>query len=300
MAARRYGDSHIYIPMFKLLLLCSISLSALSVNLRASQSLPSIDLFQPIELTLQLFGQAYDSTTQGLELQLLQMLYPDTATDVQAQLDQCEEDFWNSQVTGLQTINTDMWNLAGACAAEDPSTLVNQLVQDSLTLMATVTAQCDGLSVDLMGSINTLIATSIVQGYQFVTPWTGPLAQWTAASVAPLEVTPDYLQPVTQVTDSLAATAGVAPDTITQTDTDLSAIVTAWNTVLNNIAATGSLSADDISAALTAQLALLNDEGTQYGDVMQATAGYIGQAVQGLCSFVGPILSAVTPAAPSS
>ena len=287
--------------MMKVLLLSALCFTAFSANLRSAQSsMMSVDLLQPVELFIQLFGQTFDTTTQALETQFLTMLYPDTFTDVQGQLDTCEANFWASQVTDLQAINADMWGLVTACTAEDPAAPINQLIQDTLTLMATFSANCEGLSVDLPGDINNLVAASIVQGFQYVQPWTGPLAQWSAAAVAPLEPSASYVQPVTQLTDSVALMAGVTADTVTQTDTDVTASINSWNQVLNNLAANGSLSQDDIVAALGSELALLNDGGASFGQVIQSSAQYLVQAVQATCSFAGPLLSLVSPAPAAS
>ena len=268
-----------------------LALSVMGANLRQA---PQVDLLQPVELLSQLFGQAFTTTTQSLELQLLTMLYPDTATDVQAQLDTCEDKFLAGNTQALQTLNGDILGLGLACASEDPTAPVTKLVQDTLQIMASIAAPCDDLKVDLVGDIENLIAASIVQGVQFSGQWFGPLAQWTAASLTPLEGGVQYLQPVVQGVGSVAGAVGVSDETLGKANTDATASVGAWTTVLNDIAA-GTLTQDDVRAALDSVLPLTNDFGAVYGDVANGAAAYANQGVTAICAFVAPLLEFLQP-----
>ena len=287
------GIAH-YNTSMNALLLSALCLTAFGASIRSSQA--QVDLLQPEELSVQLFGQAFDTLTQSLETQFITMLFPDNFADVQAQLDTCEDNFWNGQVTDLQAINADLWNLLNACTADDPTAPVTQLIQDTLTLMASVTAQCDTLTVDLPGAINNLIAASIVQGIQFTAPWVGPLTEWTAASATPLESLPQYLAPLSNVATSLASTLGVPQESIDQANTDLNSEITTGNTLLNDLANTGTVTQDDVVAALNAELALANDGMTQFGQIVSSSAQYVTQAVSATCSFAGPVLAMLSPA----
>ena len=270
-------------------LLC---LSVMGANLR--QAAP-VDLMQPLELLSQLFGQAFTTTTQSLELQFLTLLYPDNAQDVQAQLDTCEDKALAGNTQALQTLNGYILGLGQACASEDPTAPVNKLIQDTLQILASIAAPCDDLQVDLVGDIENLIAASIIQGAQYTGPWFGPLTQWTAASLTPLESGVQYLQPVVQAAGSVAGAAGVTDDTLGKANTDVNASVGAWTAILDNIAA-GALTQDDIKAALDSELPIVNDFGAVYGDVAKNGAQYANQAVAAVCSFVGPLFAFLQPA----
>ena len=271
-----------------------LSLLALSVTGASLRQAAPTTLVQPLELFNQLFVQAFDTTTQSLELRVLTMLYPDNAADIQAVLDQCEADAITTNNEALEKVSADVIGLGQACASEDPTAPVNTLIQDTLQMMANVAAPCDGLPVDLVADVENLIATALVQGFEFSGLWVGPLNQWAATSLQPIEGVGQYLQPVSSAVGSVAGAVGVTDETLAKVNTDVTASVGAWSAVLDSIAA-GTLSPDDVVAALDTELLLLNDGGAVYGDVVNSAAKYANQAVGAVCSFVGPLFEAMQP-----
>lgn len=256
-------------------LLPCLLLSASALHLRSQQianSRDNVDLLQPLELLVQLFGQAFDTTTQALETQLLQRLYPDTYTQVQSELDDCEEQFWNSQATTLQNANTQLMKFADSCGSADPTVVVNQLVQDTLASLLTTT--CQDVSVDLVSDSLRLLANSL--GFQ---------------PSQPQEVNSLYLQPLVQAAGDLAQDQGISRSAINQTNVDSEAFIDALNVILDNLATTGSPTRDELAALIRAQETLFTDFSAEYSEIIREASQYISQAVRVTCAFATPAIS---------
>ena len=258
--------------LFPCLLLC---ISAL--NLRAAQSSSStddLDLFQPVELMIQLFGQAFDSTTQALETNLLQTLYPDNYSDIQNQLDQCEEDFWNAQAATLQGVNSQLTSFAQACGAADPTEAVLKLIQGTLAGMLVST--CQDLPVDLVSDVLRLLTNSL--GFQ---------------PSAPQEVNGLYIQPLTQASLDVAHDQGLSNQAVNATTVEIQQVVNAINQVMDDFAANGSITTEELTELIQNTEDLFGAYGADYSEIIQDSARYISQAVRVTCAFATPALSLI-------
>lgn len=252
------------------LLLCSSALHLRSQQIANSRD--NVDLLQPLELLVQLFGQAFDTTTQALETQLLQRLYPDTYTQIQGELDDCEEQFWDSQATALQNANTQLMKFADSCGSADPTVVVNQLVQDTLASM--LSATCQDVSVDLVGDSLRLLANSL--DFQ---------------SSQPQEVNSLYLQPLVQAAGDLAQSQGISRSAINQTNVDTEAFIDALNEVLDSLATSGGPTKEELAALIRAQQTLFTDYSAEYSEIIREASQYISQAVRVTCAFAAPAIS---------
>ena len=278
----------------KVLVLSLLLLGALSVNLRASQSAgPAVDFLQPVELALQLFGQSFDTTMQSMELQLLTMLYPDNPADIQAQLDVCEENFWNSEVGNLQAINTDLLSLANSCSADDPSATVSKVIEDFISLISTIVANCDGLTVDLQTDLSNLIASMVVQGFQFSGPFVGPVNQLINGSLPPFALPPSLVSTI----DGWFENVGSSVQAVDNTEVNASALIADWNRMQASVASTGAPTVEDTAASMKDLYALANTDGVIFAEIFRSWEQYITPAVQTMCSFAGPLLAFAAPPA---
>ena len=255
-----------------------------TLGLKVSQS---VDLLQPVELAVQLFSQSLDTTTQSLELQLLTLIYPDTAADVQAQLDVCEDNFWDTEVSSLQSINTDLWNLANACSSEDPTAPVTQLIDDTFAMIAAVAADCDGLTVDLQGDLNKFLAQAIVQSYQMTSPLVGPVEEIIAGLIPPY-ANPPALQ---SAIDNGFLSVGVTQEAIDNTEVNAQALIRDWNQIGSEIATTGVPTQADVEDAFSNLWALVVTDVVIWGQAFRSVEQVINPGVQALCSFAGPFMA---------
>ena len=256
-------------------ILSCLFLSATALHLRSQQvstSRDNVDLMQPLELLVQLFGQAFDSTTQALESALLQRLYPDTYTQVQGELDACEDQFWNNQATAMQNANSQLMRFADSCGAADPTAVINQMVQDTLGSMLTLT--CQDVSVDLVGDALRLLASSL--NFQ---------------PSQPQQVNGLYLQPLIQAAGDLAQNEGISKSTLNQTSNDTEAFIDTLNAALDSLATTGGPTKEELAALIRAEEALFADYGAEYSEIIRDASQYISQAVRVTCAFAAPAMS---------
>lgn len=264
------------------LLLCS----AFSAQLRATQDDPSAAF-------LSMALKAYEGATGIFQGMLLRQLYGDNAETIQAELNTCTENF---VMGGAATFKADFEGLLTACNQPDPLAPVGKLMQDAFQSLAALAQPCPNLSVNLIGDLQTLIASTIVQGNSLLAPIEGPILQLSAPL---LQQGPQFIQPLVQVAFSAAQSAGISEGTLGTLQGDMGAIQGAVAQAITN-AAGGALAPEDITNLANLGIKLALDGGQAAQEVMAGLMMYAEAPAQAVCSVMGPFLQPLLSLLPVS
>lgn len=265
-----------------------LAVSVTSMHLRASQegaTTPS-----SIQYLVQLFGETLYTLTEGLESDLLQQLYPSNFHEIQLQLDLCESAFLNHTEDQLGLINEDVLSFKIACSDDDPAAPMMKLMQDTLQLMANIAVPCADLKVDLIGDIEKMIAGSVVSGLKFGEDWTGPLIQWNVAAVLPtITALEPYMEPLANVSLTLAAALGVSPSTLNTLENSMQREAKDWTSILTSLA-NGSLPTNtDLTNALNDVLLIDKDAYNELKEVLTRSIETFGEAATVICELMAAL-----------
>jgi hypothetical protein len=160
--------------------LALLSVAAFAANLRQG-------FLGPQELVSQVFNEAHSRIVKPLELRILSTLYPDKAEQVLGELEACAKDAVEEVKEDYATVYADLKAFAAGCAAGSTDDAVDALVGDTLQSMASVAAGCEGMSVDIVGDIEQVIAAMIVKQYQNSLLLTGKFDDWAASKTTELK-----------------------------------------------------------------------------------------------------------------
>lgn len=265
------------------LLLCS----ALSAQLRASQG------SDPSAAFLSMALKAYEGATGIFQGLLLRQLYGDNADTIQAQLNTCTENLVMSEAA---TFKADFEGLLTACNQPDPLAPAGKLMQDAFQSLGALAQPCPNLSVNLLGDLQTVIASAIVQGNSLVAPIQGPILQLSAPL---LQQGPQYLQPLLQIAASAAQAAGVSQGTLGTLQGDSNAIQAAVAKALTD-AAGNALSPDDLTAIANLGMKLAMDETMAAQEVLAGLMQFAETPAQAICSVMGPFIQPLLSLLPTS
>ena len=265
------------------LLICS----ALSAQLRASQS------SDPTAAFLSMALKAYEGATGLFQGMLLRQLYGDNAETVQAELNTCTENF---VMTGAATFKADFEGLLTACNQPDPLAPAGKLMQDAFQSLAALAQPCPNLSVNLLGDLQNVIASTIVQGNSLFAPIQGPILQLSAPL---LQQGPQFLQPLLQVAVSAAQSAGISQATLGTLQGDSNAIQAAVAQALTN-AAGSALTPEDLTTIANLGMKLAMDEGMAVQEVLGGLMQYAEAPAQAICSVMGPFIQPLLSLLPTS
>lgn len=260
------------------LLLCS----AFSLNLREAQSPEAI---------LSMALDAYEGATSFFQVFLLRQLYGDNAEAIQAQLSTCTENLVLSQAS---TFTADFEGLLTACNQPDPLAPAGKLLQDVFQGIAAVATPCPDLSVNIIGDLQTLIATAIVQGNSLIAPVEGAIMQFSAPL---LQQGPQYIQPLLQLAASAAQSAGVSQSTLGTLQGDTDAIQAAVMKALTD-AAGNTLSPEDITAIANLGMKLSMDGEQAALESLAGLMQYAEAPAQAICSVMGPMIQTLLSIVP--
>ena len=264
------------------LLLCS----AFSAQLRATQDDPSAAF-------LSMALKAYEGATGVFQGMLLRQLYGDNAETILAQLNTCTENF---VMGGAATLKADFEGLLTACNQPDPLAPASKLVQDAFQSLAALAQPCPNLSVNLVGDLQTLVASTLVQGNSLLAPLQGPILQLSAPL---LQQGPQFIQPLLQVAFSAAQSVGVSQGTLATIQGDDQAILEAVTKALTD-AAGGALAPEDLTNLVNLGIKMALDDGQAAMEVMAGLMMYAEAPAQAVCSVMGPFLQPLLSLLPIS
>ena len=253
------------------LLLCSV----LSASLRAQQD--------PAQTMLDLFFKGYQSTIGLFEGFILSQVYGDQAKDIQAQLDQCTV---NRVMADEQTIKADLMGLLGACSQSDPLAPAAKIMQDAFQSIAVWATPCPGMSVNVLGDLQTMVANAFVQGNSFVAPFVGPVLQLSAPL---LQQGPQYLQPILELAVSAAQAAGVSDQTLGTLQGDAQAIQAAVAKAIQDEMGE-ALTPEDITAISNLAMKMAMDDAQAGQEVLMGLAQFAEAPAQAVCAVMGPLM----------
>jgi len=256
-------------------ILCAVLLcSALGLNLRETQNSEAI---------LGMALKAYEGATGFFQTFLLRQLYGDNAEAIQAQLNTCTENFVMGQAA---TFKADFEGLLTACNQADPLAPAAKIMQDVFQSIAIVAQPCPDLSVNIVGDLQNLVASAIVQGNSFVAPVVGTVLQFSAPL---LQQGPQFIQPLIQVAASAAQAAGISQSSLGTLQGDTNAIQAAVVKALTD-AAGDSLTPEDITTIANLGMKFALDGGMAAQEVMAGLMQYAETPAQAICSVMGPFL----------
>ena len=265
------------------LLLCS----ALSAQLRVSQD------SDPSTAVLGLALKAYEGALSPFVGMLLRQLYGDNADSILAQLNTCTE---NLVLGEAATFKADFEGLLTACNQPDPLAPAAKLLQDAFQALAGLAQPCPDLSVNLMGDLQTVVASAIVKGNSFVAPIEGPILQLSAPL---LQQGPQFIQPLLQVAVSAAQSAGISQATLGTLQGDSDAIQAAVGKALTD-AAGNALAPEDLTAITNLAMKLAMDGGAAAQEVLGGLMQLAETPAQAICSVMGPLLQPLLSLLPSA
>jgi hypothetical protein len=148
----------------------------------------------------------------------------------------------------------------------------------------------------LLGDLQTVIASAIVQGNSLVAPIQGPILQLSAPL---LQQGPQYLQPLLQIAASAAQSAGVSQGTLGTLQGDSDAIQAAVAKALTD-AAGNALSPDDLTAITNLGMKLAMDETMAAQEVLAGLMQFAETPAQAICSVMGPFIQPLLSLLPIS
>jgi hypothetical protein len=160
--------------------LALLSVAAFAANLRQG-------FLGPQELVSQVFKEAHTKIVKPLELRILSKLYPDKAEQVLNELEACARDAAGEIKEDYATVYADLKAFAAGCAAGSTDDAVDALIRDTLQSMASVAEGCEGMSVDIVGDIEQVIAAMIVKNYQDSLLLAGRVDEWGASKMGELK-----------------------------------------------------------------------------------------------------------------
>jgi hypothetical protein len=237
--------------------------------------------------------KAYEGATGLFQGMLLRQLYGDNADTIQAQLNTCTENF---VMGGAAMVKADFEGLLTACNQPDPLAPAGKLMQDAFQSLAALAQPCPNLSVNIVGDLQTLVASAIVQGNSLIAPIEGPILQLSAPL---LQQGPQYLQPLLQVAVSAAQSVGISQASLGTLQGDSDAIQAAVGKALMD-AAGNALSPEDLTAIANLGMKLALDEGQAAQEVLAGLMQYAETPAQAICSVMGPFIQPLLSLLPVS
>lgn len=256
-------------------IICAVLLcSALGLNLRETQN---------TEALLGMALKAYEGATGFFQTFLLRQLYGDNAETIQAQLNTCTENFVMSQAA---TFKADFEGLLTACSQSDPLAPAGKLMQDVFQSIAIIAQPCPDLSVNIMGDLQNLVASAIVQGNSLIAPVQSTVLQFASPL---LQQGPQLLMPLLQLAASAAQAAGVSESTLGTLQGDADAIQAAVVKALTD-AAGDALTPEDITTIANLGMKFAMDQGQAAQEVLAGLMQYAETPAQAICSVMGPFL----------
>ena len=232
---------------------------------------------------LDVFLQGYEGVAGVFQGFVLRQMYGAQADEIREELNTCVED---NVKTTKNVIQMDINGLLTACSQEDPLVPAVKLMSDAFQSLETMAQLCPDMSVNVLGDLQTMVASAIVQGNSFVAPFVGPVLQLSAPL---LQQGPQYLQPILELAVSAAQAAGVSDQTLGTLQGDAQAIQGAVAKAIQDEMGE-ALTAEDITAISNLAVKMAMDDAQAGQEVLMGLAQFAEAPAQAVCAVMGPLM----------